>query len=195
MSSQTVCKLARPGYSCQIVRGEGSWVREKVGQGNKLVELVDTLGGGLVVQIKAGVIRKEVTLKGEDEQEEERGLALSYIDVLAGDNGLDVGIQLVMEGMAEWEVRTVEEEDVMEGYEGAVRKVVKYPLQSKSGENDKDPKMNISAATDAMDNSCYLQLLAIQEDNMKRLVEVVNGKEDDEKDKDREAKAKQGREG
>ena len=54
-----------------------------------------------MAQIKAGVTRKEVTVKGEDELEEERGLALSLIDVLAGDNGLDVGIQLVMEGMAE----------------------------------------------------------------------------------------------
>ena len=57
--------------------------------------------------------------------------------------GLDIGTQLVMEGMAEWEVWNVEEEDVMEGYEGAVRKVVKYPSQSKSGENAKDPKMKV----------------------------------------------------
>ena len=52
--------------------------------------------------------------------------------------------------------------------------------------------MNISennkAATDVMDKSSYLQLLAVQEDNMKRLVVVVNGKKDDEKDKDIEAK-------
>ena len=90
---------------------------------------------------------------------------------------------------------------MMEGYKGAVRKVVKYPSQSKSGENAKDPKMKVGdivksisennkAATDVMDKSSYLQLLAIQEDNMKRLVEVLNGKEDDEKDKDREAKAR-----
>ena len=162
MSSQTVCKLARPGYSCQIVGGEGSWVREKVGQGNKLVELVDTLGGGLVVQIKAGVIRKEVTLKGEDEQEEERGLALSLTHEC--DDCLDVGTQLVIEGIAEWEVWNVEEEDVMEGYEGAVCKVVKYPSQLKSGANAKDPKMKVGdnvknvlvnnkADTDVMDNS------------------------------------------
>jgi hypothetical protein len=73
--------------------------------------------------------------------------------------GLDFGTQLVMEGMAEWELWNVEEEDKMEGYEGAVRKVVKYSSQSKSG-------------------------LAIQEDTMKRLVEDLDGKEDDE---DREA--------
>ena len=138
-----------------------------------------------------------MTVKGEDELEEERRLALSLIDVLAGDNGLDVGTQLEMEGMAEWEVWNVEEEDVMDGYEGAVNKVVKYPSQSKSGENAKDPKMkvgdivkNISennkAATDVMDKSSYLRLLAIQEDNMKRLVEALDGKEDDEKDKDKE---------
>ena len=122
------------------------------------------------MQIKAGVTRKEVTVKGEDELEEERGLALSYIDVLAGDNGLDVGIQLVMEGMAEWEVWNVEEEDVMEGYEGAVRKVVKYPSQSKSGENAKDPKMKVGDIVKSIsgynkavtDVSSYLQFLAIQ---------------------------------
>ena len=85
--------------------------------------------------------------------------------------------------------------------EGAVRKVVMYPSQSNSGENAKDPKIEVGdivksisdnnkAATDVMDNSSYLQLLAVQEDNMKRLVEVLNGKEDDEKDKDREAKAR-----
>jgi hypothetical protein len=65
--------------------------------------------------------------------------------------------------------------------------VVKYPSQSKSGENAKDPKSiseNNKATTDVMDKSSYLQLLAIQEANMKRLVE------DDEKDKDREAKAR-----
>ena len=83
--------------------------------------------GGLVAQIKAGVTRKEVTVKGEDELEEERGLAVSLIDVLTGDEGLDVGTRLVKEGMAEWEVWDVEEEYVMEGYEGAVCKVVKYP--------------------------------------------------------------------
>jgi hypothetical protein len=99
--------------------------------------------------------------------------------------------------VSEWEVWNVKV-NVMEGYEGAVRKVVKYPSQSKSGENAKDPKMKVGhivksisennkAATDVMDKSSYLQLLAIQEDNMKRLVEVLNGKEDDEKDKDREA--------
>ena len=32
--------------------------------------------------------------------------------------------------MAEWEVWNVEEEDVMEGYEGAVCKVVKYPSKA-----------------------------------------------------------------
>ena len=58
---------------------------------DKLVELVDTLEGGLVAQIKAGVTRKEVTVKVEDELEEERGLAVSLIDVLTGDEGLDVG--------------------------------------------------------------------------------------------------------
>jgi hypothetical protein len=89
-------------------------------------------------------------------------LALSLIDVLKGDNGLDVCTQLVMEGMAEWEVWNVEEEDKTEGYEGAVRKAMKYSSQSKSG-------------------------LAIQEDTMKRLLEDLNGKEDDE---DREAKAR-----
>ena len=86
-----------------------------------------------------------------------------------------------------WEVWNVEEEDVMDGYKGAVNNVVKYPSQSKSGENAKDPKMKVGdivksisdnnkATTDVMD-----KILAIQEANMKRLVE------DDEKDKDREA--------
>jgi hypothetical protein len=41
-----------------------------------------------------------------------------------------------------------------------------------------------------MDISSYLQFLAIQEDNIKRLVQVLNGKEYDEKDKDRESKTK-----
>jgi hypothetical protein len=41
-------------------------------------------------------------------------LALSLIDVLKGDNGLDVSTQLVMEGMAEWEVWNVEVNE-MEG--------------------------------------------------------------------------------
>ena len=163
------------------------------------MELVDTLEGGLVAQIKAGVTRREVTVKGEDELEEERGLALSLIDVLAGDDGLDVGTQLVMEGMAEWEVWNVEEEDVVEGYEGAVCKVVKYPSQSKSAANDKDLKLKVGdnvnrvivndvTATDVMDKSAYLHLLTVQEDNMRRLEEVLKG-EDDE-DKDREAKAR-----
>jgi hypothetical protein len=48
-----------------------------------------------------------------------------------------------MEGIAEWEVINVEEEDLMEGYEGAVHNVVKFPSQSKSGENTKDPKMKV----------------------------------------------------
>ena len=43
---------------------------------------------------------------------------------------LGFGTQLVIEGMAEWEVWNVEEEDVMEGYEGAVCKVVKYPSKA-----------------------------------------------------------------
>jgi hypothetical protein len=34
-----------------------------------------------VAKIKAGVTRKEVRVEGEDELEEERGLALSLIDV------------------------------------------------------------------------------------------------------------------
>ena len=42
-----------------------------------------------------------------------------------------------------WEVWNVEEEDVMDGYKGAVNNVVKYPSQSKSGENAKDPKMKV----------------------------------------------------
>ena len=97
-----------------------------------------------------------------------------------------VGNQLVMEGMSDWEVWNVKV-NVMEGYEGAVCKVVKYPSHSKSGKNAKDPKMKVGdivksisdnnkATTDVMD-----KILAIQEANMKRLVE------DDEKDKDREA--------
>ena len=71
------------------------------GKGNKardkLVELMDTLEGGLVAQIKAGLTRNDVTVKGEDELKEEGGLALSLMDVLEGDYGLDVGTQLVME--------------------------------------------------------------------------------------------------
>ena len=72
------------------------------GKGNKardkLVELVDTLEGGLVAQIKAGLIRNDVTVKGEDELKEEGGLALSLIDVLKGDLGLDVGWQSAGDG-------------------------------------------------------------------------------------------------
>jgi hypothetical protein len=49
---------------------------------------------------------------------------------------------------------------------------------------------NNKAATDVMDKRSHLQLLAIEENNMKGLVKVLNGKEDDEKDKDREAKAR-----
>ena len=55
--------------------------------------------------------RKEVAVKGEDELEEDGGLALSLIDVLKGDNGLDVGTHQVMGRMAEWEVLNVEEEE------------------------------------------------------------------------------------
>jgi hypothetical protein len=72
------------------------------GKGNKardkLVELMDTLEGGLVAQIKAGLTRNDVTVKGEDELKEEGGLALSLIDVLKGDNGLDVGWQSAGDG-------------------------------------------------------------------------------------------------
>ena len=89
----------------------------------------------------------------------------------------------------------------MEGYDGAVCKVVKYPSHGKSGANAKDPKFEVgdiensvlvnnkaATATDVMDKSPYLQLLAVQEDNIKRSVEVLNGKEDDKKDRDRESK-------
>ena len=57
------------------------------------------LGGDLGGAEQGRCVKKEVTVKGEDELEEEGGLALSLIDVLEGDNGLDVGTQLVMEGM------------------------------------------------------------------------------------------------
>ena len=158
--------------------------------------------GGLVAQIKAGVTRKEVTVKVEDELEEERGLAVSLIDVLTGDEGLDVGTQLVKEGMAECEVWDVEEEYVMEGYEGAVCKVVKYPSQSKSAANAKDIKLKVgdnvnsglvnnkaATETDVTNKSSYLQLLTVQEDNMRRLEEVLKEKDDGD-DKDREARAR-----
>ena len=83
--------------------------------------------------------------------------------------------------------------------------MVKYPSQSKSGSNATDPNMKVGdivksvssennkAATDVMDKSPYLQLLAVQEDNIKRSVEVLNGKEDDEKDRDRESKGRVGK--
>ena len=106
-----------------------------------------------------------------------------------------VGNQLVMEGMSEWEVWNVKV-NVMEGYKGAVCKVVKYPSQSKFVANCKDPKLkvgdivnNVLATTDIMDKSPYLQLLTVQEDNLRRLVEVLKG-EDDGVDKDREARAR-----
>ena len=104
--------------------------------------------------------------------------------------------------MAEWEVWDVEEEYVMEGYEGAVCKVVKYPSQSKSAANAKDIKLKVgdnvnsglvnnkaATETDVTNKSSYLQLLTVQEDNMRRLEEVLREKDDGD-DKDREARAR-----
>ena len=95
--------VSLPGFSGHL-GVEASGGREEVGQGEQGQGQVGGadghLGGGLVAQIKAGLTRNDVTVKGEDELKEEGGLALSLIDVLEGDNGLDVGTQLVMEGMA-----------------------------------------------------------------------------------------------
>ena len=166
------------------------------GKGNKardkLVELVDTLEGGLVARIRAGVTRKEVTVKGEDELEEERGLALSLVDVLTGDDGLDIATDLVMEGLAEWELWNVLEEDVMEGYDGTVCKVVKYSGHDKEGSSVKDAKFvesNVMASDSVsgeVTSTPLLELLTMQEDIMRRLGAVLQG----EGGEDKQARAK-----
>lgn len=113
-----------------------------------------------------------MTVKGEDK------LALSLIDMLAGDDGLDVGTQLVMEGMAEREVWNVEE-DVVEGYNGAVCKVViKCPSRSKARISAKDLKLKMGdtvksvadnnnkavTETDVIVKSPFLHLLTVEEE-------------------------------
>merc|ERR1719233_1988637 len=100
------------------------------GSGNKardkLVELTETLEGSLVAKIMAGITRKEVTVKGAHDLEEDRGLALSLLDIFAGDEGLDIATELVTEGVAEWDVWDVQEEVEIETG-NTVLKVVKYP--------------------------------------------------------------------
>lgn len=51
-----------------------------------------------------GKYQREVTLKGEDDLEEERSLGLSLIDILDGDEGQDVAEELVVCDLAEWEL-------------------------------------------------------------------------------------------
>ena len=79
---------------------------------DKMVELADTLEGCLVARIRAGVNKREVTLKGEDDLEEERSLALSLMDIIEGDEGQDVAEELVVGDLAEWELFDEEEDAV-----------------------------------------------------------------------------------
>merc|ERR1719244_1283582 len=190
--------LVLPGQAIQArlwgvkpVGGGKRW-----GSGNrardKMVELTDTLEGSLVAKIMAGVTRKEVIVKGADELEEDRGLALSLLDIFVGDAGLDIATDLVKEGVAEWDVWDVQEE-VEIGTGNTVLKVVKYPghdeelLDKKIG-NSKTG-VDVVDESDELKPSPYLRLLRLQEDNLKRLNKLledsVNGGEDD-----REWKAK-----
>ena len=110
-----------------------------------------------------------MTVKGEDK------LALSLIDMLAGDDGLDVGTQLVMAEREVWNV----EEDVVEGYNGAVCKVViKCPSRSKARISAKDLKLKMGdtvksvadnnnkavTETDVIVKSPFLHLLTVEEE-------------------------------
>ena len=173
-------------WGVKPVGGGKSW-----GSGNKardkLVELTDTLEGSLMAKIMAGVTRKEVSVKGADELEEDRGLALSLLDIFVGDAGLDFATDLVKEGLAEWDVWDVQEEVEIVN-ENSVFKVVKYPepnedlLVKKMGkivtvrddENDKFVQLK---------SSPYLLLLRLQEVNLNRLDKLLqdnvkNGMED-----------------
>jgi len=158
------------------------------GSGNKardkLVELTDTLEGSLVAKIMAGITRKEVTVKGADDLEEDRGLAMSLLDIFVGDEGLDIATELVMEGVAEWDVWDVQEEVEIDGGSGnTVLKVVKYPgrdavmldKNTRNGRTTSDDKVSDS---DEPKPSPYLRLLRMQEDNLKSLDKLLeaNGK-------------------
>ena len=159
------------------------------GSGNKardkLVELTDTLEGSLVAKIMAGVTRKEVSVKGEDKLEEDRGFALSLLDIFVGDAGSDIATELVVEGVAEWDMWDAQEEvEIGNGSEDTVHKVVKYPG---CGGELLDKRMKSKAMSDNESDklvpSSYLRLLVIQEDNVKRLLKLLDenvkaGKED-----------------
>eukprot|EP00092_Neocalanus_flemingeri_P030049 GFUD01032625.1.p1 GENE.GFUD01032625.1~~GFUD01032625.1.p1 ORF type:complete len:492 (+),score=153.85 GFUD01032625.1:65-1540(+) len=190
-------------WGVRPVSGGSRW-----GQGNRardrMVELVGTLEGALIGQIKAGVMRKELTVKGEDKLEEERGLALSLIDVLSGD-GLDVARQLVIEEMASWELWNIDDEKEVLGEEGAVCKVVKYTAPArcvgsatlaKDRQRDKGKVADIvdaavaKNASDVVDPSPYLKLLQTQEDIMNRLQKMFVVEDEEDNETDREMRAK-----
>ena len=142
---------------------------------NMLVELADTLEGGLIATIRAGVTKKEVTVRGVDELEEERSLALSLMDVFEGDDGQDIASELVMKGLAEWELMDVKEED-----SSSVCKVKYSPGEYKdSWRGEKRPmvdhQMNEYEEPIACDQSPYLKLLILHEENMKKLCKAMEG--------------------
>ena len=191
-----ICKVftSLPGQAIQArlwgvgpVGGGKAWERDNKAR-DKLVELTDTLEGCLVAIIKAGVTRMEVIVKGDEELEEERGLALSLLDILVGDEGSDIATEMVMEGVAEWEVQDVEEEVVVGGYEDAVTKV-KYqfpefydkeaPVVKRSGKSKLDRNDEVQKKdSEVLTPSPYLQLLRVHEENLRRLVKILEVEEE-----------------
>ena len=83
--------------------GYQAYWREELGQGEQGQGQDGGVGrhpGGML----GGKYQREVTLKGEDDLEEERSLGLSLIDILEGDEGQDVAEELVVCDLAEWEL-------------------------------------------------------------------------------------------
>jgi len=164
--------------------GERHWRRDNKAR-DMILDLVELASdGSLIAQIKAGVHCKEVTVKGDDELEEDRGLALSLLDIYGGDNGLDIATQLVTERLAEWELWDINKEDVYENETGSKCKVVKYSQPKKSSKpggrltedgahhNDK-VKVN-SKLFEESSSSIYVELLKTHCDNVRRLHKLLD---------------------
>ena len=93
-----------------------------------------------------------------------------------------------MEGVAEWEVQDVEEEVVVGGYEDAVTKV-KYqfpefydkeaPVVKRSGKSKLDRNDEVQKKdSEVLTPSPYLQLLRVHEENLRRLVKILEVEEE-----------------
>jgi len=138
---------------------------------NRLLELVNTIEGGLIAEIRSGVTRREVVVKGSDEIEKDRCLALSLIDVFYGDDGLDIATQMVDENLVEWEQYDAEEVLHLIQSDGTVlEKVKRYMGPTKSRpENNHRTRLEESV----VHKSKYLRLLEIHEDSLKKLRDLV----------------------